>query len=115
MKKAIVCLALAGAALSAPALSFAQSNAPVTRAEVRSDLLQVEQAGYNPARAEDAQYPADIQAADAKVAAQSAHEQAMQSYGGMSANDTSAGGPARTAMHSTCVGPVSFCTPYFGK
>ncbi|WNC92523.1 DUF4148 domain-containing protein [Paraburkholderia sp. FT54] len=115
MKKAIVCLALTAAALSAPVLSFAQSNAPVTRAEVVSELAQVEQAGYNPARAEDAQYPADIQAADAIVAAQSTNQQTMQSYGGTPANGATSSGPTHTAMNSTCIGPASFCTPYFGK
>ena len=115
MKKAIVCLALAAAALSAPVLSSAQSNGPVTRAEVRSDLEQVERAGYNPARSDDASYPADIQAAEAKVAAQSTYQQATQGYGGVPTNSTSAGSPLHTAMQSTCVGPVSFCTPYFGK
>ncbi|MFC6306640.1 DUF4148 domain-containing protein [Paraburkholderia dipogonis] len=115
MKKAIVCLTLAAAALSAPVLSFAQSNGPVTRAEVRSNLVQVERAGYNPARSDDASYPADIQAAEAKVAAQSTPQQTTQGYGGVPANSTSSGGPTHTAMQSTCVGPVSFCTPYFGK
>lgn len=115
MKKALACLALAAAALSAPVLSFAQSNGPVTRAEVRNDLVQVERAGYNPARSDDATYPADIQAAEAKVAAQSGDQPATQGYGGVPANSTSSGGPAHTAMQSTCVGPASFCTPYFGK
>ena len=65
MNKTLVCIALAASALAAPALSFAQSNAPVTRAEVRADLVRVEQAGYNPSRGDDADYPADIQAAEA--------------------------------------------------
>lgn len=62
---------LAGAAVIAlPALALAQSTqAPVTRAEVRADLISVEKAGYNPGR-NSATYPADIQAAEAKVAAQ---------------------------------------------
>jgi hypothetical protein len=57
-------------ALSAPVVSFAQSNQPLTRAEVRSQLVQLEKAGYNPASADNATYPADLQAAEAKVAAQ---------------------------------------------
>jgi hypothetical protein len=32
-------------ALSAPVVSFAQSNQPLTRAEVRSQLVQLEKAG----------------------------------------------------------------------
>ncbi|ABE33239.1 hypothetical protein DR64_5089 [Paraburkholderia xenovorans LB400] len=116
MKKALVYLVLAASALSAPVFAFAQSNGPVTRAEVRSDLVKLEQAGYNPAQGNDANYPTDIQAAEAKVAAQTSQQLATQGYGGVTQNgSSSSGGPARVAMHSTCVGPVSFCTPYFGS
>jgi hypothetical protein len=48
MSKMIVGIALVAATLSAPVLSFAQSNAPLTHAEVRADLIRVEQTGYNP-------------------------------------------------------------------
>jgi len=115
MKKALICLALAAGALAAPVLSFAQSNAPVTRAEVRADLVRVEQAGYNPALGNDNNYPADIQAAEAKIAAQGGQQQATQAYGGVADNGTSSGAPMHTAMHSTCVGPVSFCNIYAGS
>jgi len=56
--------------LAAPVASFAQTEQPLTRAEVKAQLKQVEQAGYNPARSSDPDYPADIQAAEARVAAQ---------------------------------------------
>ncbi|MFP3274934.1 MAG: DUF4148 domain-containing protein, partial [Paraburkholderia sp.] len=49
--------------LSAPVAAFAQSNQPLTRAEVRSQLVQLEKAGYNPADADNTTYPADIQSA----------------------------------------------------
>ena len=69
--KALLKTVLIACALSAPAFAFAQaSNAPVTRAEVQANLMRVEQAGYRP-QANDRYYPADIQAAEAKVAAQS--------------------------------------------
>lgn len=116
MKKALVGLALALGTLAAPVLSFAQSNAPLTRAEVRADLVRVEQAGYSPSVGDDADYPASIQAAEAKVAAQTAAQTTQSGYGGMPQNgSTSSGSPARKAMTSTCVGPVSFCNPYFGS
>jgi hypothetical protein len=68
--KAMLRTLLVGCALTAPALALAQSNDdPVTRAEVRADLVRVEQAGYRPV-ASDPYYPSDIQAAEAKVAAQ---------------------------------------------
>ncbi len=54
--------------LAGPLESFAQSDTPVTRSQVKADLQQIEQAGYNPARAEDAGYPADVQAAEAHLA-----------------------------------------------
>jgi hypothetical protein len=67
--KAMFRTVLISCALAAPALAFAQSsNEPVTRAEVRADLVRVEQAGYNPS-AHDPHYPAAIQAAEAKIAA----------------------------------------------
>jgi hypothetical protein len=67
--KSLIKIAALAAVLSAPVVSFAQANEPVTRAQVRSELMQVEQAGYSPSHTSDAQYPADIQAAEAKVAA----------------------------------------------
>ena len=68
--KALLQAVLVSCALAAPALAFAQTtNGPVTRAEVRADLARLEQAGYQP-EAADPHYPADIQAAEAKVTAQ---------------------------------------------
>ena len=60
------------AALTAPVIALAQpSTGPVTRAQVRADLVQMERAGYNPARRDDAIYPADIPVTEARVAAKS--------------------------------------------
>ncbi|MBN3768860.1 DUF4148 domain-containing protein [Burkholderia sp. Se-20378] len=54
---------LAVAVLAAiPALSFADSGHGLTRADVRAELVRLEQAGYNPARSEP-HYPEDIAAA----------------------------------------------------
>ncbi|TAM85082.1 DUF4148 domain-containing protein, partial [bacterium] len=70
MKSTIKSVALA-VAVVVPAISFAQpSNAPLTHTQVREQLIQLERAGYNPAR-KDNMYPADIQAAEARVAAKS--------------------------------------------
>jgi hypothetical protein len=82
-------------AVAAPALSFAQSNQPVTRAQVRAELVQLQQAGYNPA-ADETQYPANIQQAEARVSAQ--HSAAAAAYGGSVAG-TSASGSA-SASHA---------------
>jgi type II secretory pathway pseudopilin PulG len=105
--------------LAAPALSFAQSNAaPLTRAQVRAELTQLEQAGYNISAGEDANYPASIQAAEAKVAAGANMQQAASAVGGIASGGSSeSGAPMRTprVAASTCVGPASYCTLYFGN
>ncbi|CAD6555338.1 hypothetical protein LMG28727_05895 [Paraburkholderia kirstenboschensis] len=116
MSKLFVSLALAVCTLGAPVLSFAQSSAPVTRAEVRADLVRVEHAGYRPTSGDDVNYPADVQAAEAKVAAQSDQQLTMQSVGGVTQSGSSASGaPSHAAMQSACVGPVSFCNLYAGS
>jgi hypothetical protein len=87
--KNLICAILA-TVLIAPAVSFAQtSNAPVTRAEVRAELVQLEQAGYRP-NAKQNHYPDEIQAAEARVQAQN---DAYASHGGAPAN-TAAAAPA---------------------
>ncbi|MCP3715864.1 MULTISPECIES: DUF4148 domain-containing protein [unclassified Paraburkholderia] len=68
--KSLVQAVVIAAALAAPVAVFAQSNQPVTRAQVRADMIQVEKAGFNPARSNPNEYPANIQAAEARVAAQ---------------------------------------------
>ncbi|HKR47320.1 MULTISPECIES: DUF4148 domain-containing protein [Paraburkholderia] len=68
--KSLVQAVVIAAALAAPVAVFAQSNQPVTRAQVRADMVQVEKAGFNPARSNPNEYPANIQAAEARVAAQ---------------------------------------------
>jgi len=108
MKKIFVCLAVAAGALAAPALSFAQSNGPVTRAEVRAELIRLEQAGYQPGRGDNTEYPANIQAAEAQVVGQDA-------VGGVAQTHTSSGKPMHNAMDNSCVGPVSYCNVFFGS
>lgn len=70
--KSLIQAVVISAALAAPVAVFAQATQPVTRAQVHTELVQLEKAGYNPARSEDPYYPADIQAAEARVAAQNA-------------------------------------------
>ncbi len=69
---------LLSCALSAPIVAFAQTtDHAVTRADVRADLVRVERAGYRPI-SNDPNYPEDIQAAEAKVAAQQAQSAAAR-------------------------------------
>jgi hypothetical protein len=92
LKSLIPAVALASV-LAAPAVSFAQSNAPVTRAQVRAELVQLEQAGWRPAMdmGNNPHYPDGIQAAEAKVAAQNG---AAGGYGGVVSGSSEAGRPA---------------------
>ncbi len=79
---------IVAAALAIPAVSsFAQSSQPLTRAEVKAQLVQLEQAGYRPGDGDRATYPVQIQAAEAKVAAQSN----QQSYGGVADGSAASG------------------------
>ncbi|WP_028221133.1 DUF4148 domain-containing protein [Paraburkholderia oxyphila] len=117
MSRLLLSVLVAASAVAVPAYSFAQSTQPLTRAEVRADLVRVEQAGYSPGRGDDINYPADIQAAEVKVAAgQYAQNSAQTDMGGVPMQSTSAAG-SRTRMpaQSNCVGPASFCTIYFGS
>jgi hypothetical protein len=94
MKSLIKAVALV-VVLAAPAASFAQAEQPLTRAEVKAQVQQVEQAGYNPAKSTDASYPADIQAAEARIAAQNTTAQAdTTGYGTTATGSSQAGGNA---------------------
>ena len=114
MKSIIKAVAIA-AVLAAPVASFAQSSQqPVTRAEVRQDLIQMEQAGYNPATSNDPTYPADAQAAEHRVQAQNPAVAQTQEpvadtsgYGGAANGSSQAGG-----MVQPMSGPKSV---YFGN
>jgi hypothetical protein len=97
MKSLIQAVALA-AVITAPVAGFAQSEQPVTRAEVKAEVQQLEQAGYNPAAASDPQYPSDIQAAEARVAA-------MKSQGDTSGYGSPTGGTSHAGHHPMWVNP----------
>lgn len=71
MKLTLSTLALA-AVLAVPTVSFAQqSQTGLTRAEVRAQLVEIEQAGWRPTQ-EGPTYPDRLQAAEARVAAKRA-------------------------------------------
>ncbi|WP_431823105.1 DUF4148 domain-containing protein [Burkholderia sp. F1] len=106
MKKIALLALTLGVVISSTA-TFAQSvPAALTRAQVRADLIRLERAGYNPSANDEASYPADIQAAEARAAAQDAagsdQKAAAESMGGMpehgasEAGKPTAGSPARS-------------------
>jgi Domain of unknown function (DUF4148) len=70
--KSLIQAVVIAATLVSPVAVFAQSNQPLTRAQVREQLVQIEEAGYNPATSNPNEYPANVQAAEARVAAQNA-------------------------------------------
>ena len=76
------------ASLSAPLFAHAQSNAPVTRASVRAELIQLEQAGYRP-ETDRVNYPANIQNAERRV------------WQDQSSGSSTAGSSASGSRHTT--------------
>jgi Domain of unknown function (DUF4148) len=96
--KMFICLTVALSALASPALTFAQTTSgQVTRAQVRADLVRVEQAGYSPLGSNDPYYPADIQAAEAKIARQDGAQPAANDVGGRPQEGSSQTGTATDA------------------
>jgi hypothetical protein len=92
--KSFTRMVVIAALVAAPVASFAQSSQPpVTRAQVRAELLQYEKAGYNPT-SDWINYPQNIQAAQAKIAAQNATAQAATSGYGGATDGTSRSGTA---------------------
>jgi hypothetical protein len=100
MFKSLIPAVVIAAALAVPAFAFAQSsdNAPLTRAEVKAQLVQVEKAGYNPV-GDEINYPQNIQAAEARVSAQNA--QAATAYGPTTGGSTGVGTRSAAATAPT--------------
>ncbi|HEY2608285.1 DUF4148 domain-containing protein [Paraburkholderia sp. RL18-103-BIB-C] len=93
---------IVAAVVAIPALSFAQSNQPLTRADVRAQLVELQRAGYNPA-SDQTQYPKNIEAAQARLNAQ--QSLSASSYGGSTAG-TSASGSRDAQPDVIGLGPV---------
>ncbi|VWB60566.1 purine nucleoside phosphorylase [Burkholderia lata] len=82
MKPLIRTIAVASV-FAAPAFAFAQSSQPLTRAQVRQELIELEQAGYNPM---DYYYAESLRAAEEKIARQRAAQGAdATDFGGQQA------------------------------
>ncbi|WP_233866789.1 DUF4148 domain-containing protein [Paraburkholderia adhaesiva] len=103
MKKLIPAVVVA-AALAIPAISFAQSSQQgLTRAQVRAELVELEQAGYKPGGG-DENYPQNLQAAQARVNAQKLAAGETSGYGAPAAGTAQAGGavqPQHLAPHQS--------------
>lgn len=94
---------IVAAAVAVPALSFAQSNQPLTRADVRAQLVELQKAGYNPA-SDQTQYPKNIEAAQARVDAQKGLE--ASSYGSATAGTSVSGSPRNAESDVVGLGPI---------
>jgi Domain of unknown function (DUF4148) len=105
MKSLIEAVVIA-ALITAPLAAFAQSNQPVTRAQVRAELVQLEKAGYDPAMSNSIDYPANIQAAEARVAAQ--NTTAQTSGYGPATNGSSQAGTRTDGASSSYSAPVFY-------
>ena len=104
--KSLVKAVVIAAVLAAPVASFAQSTQPVTRAQVRAELVQLEKAGYQPGQS-DPYYPANLQAAQARVDAQNGTAQAAATgFGG------AVSGSSQSGHSAPLSGPKSI---YFGQ
>jgi hypothetical protein len=108
---------LTAATFASPLATFAQTNAPLTRAEVRADLVRIEQAAHSPSAGDNTNYPDDIQAAEAKIASSDSQRLTNDAIGGTTMSGTSSAGHAKAARStaSSCVGPAIFCNVYFGS
>ncbi|MDQ7976915.1 DUF4148 domain-containing protein [Paraburkholderia sp. SARCC-3016] len=83
---------LVASALAVPAAAaFAQQHSTITRAQVRAELAQLRAAGYQGDT--ETSYPAEIQAAEARVAAKQA-QAATSGYGPGTAGTSAAGAGA---------------------
>jgi hypothetical protein len=96
MKSTIGTIVFAIACLIPLTSSAQTTQAPLTRAQVRGELTQLEAAGYRPIKN---RYPADIQAAEARVATQSNSGQNVSGIGGSTSGASQAGSRAAPHQH----------------
>lgn len=89
MKRTLL-VSLLVSVLTVPAVSFAQSQQPLTRAQVRAELVELQQAGYRGDN--EATYPAAIQAAEERVVQAHGQSQAASSYGTDVSGSAASGG-----------------------
>ncbi|MGR3907555.1 DUF4148 domain-containing protein [Burkholderia sp. SR8] len=66
MKTQLIAAVLVAVSATVAAPAFA-SEAAITRAQVRAELVELQQAGYAPGRANDPHYPDDLQVALTRI------------------------------------------------
>lgn len=85
--KLIANAAALSAAMLLPFAAYAQSTAPLTRDQVRQQIIEIENAGYNPSTSDPTAYPENIQAAQRRLDALKANG----GYGGVASASVSSG------------------------
>ncbi|KVE96506.1 DUF4148 domain-containing protein [Burkholderia vietnamiensis] len=108
--KSIIYAAIAASVLAAPIASFAQSEQGLTRAQVRAELVQLEQNGYKPL-ASDAQYPQNIEATEQRIQP----NQPMLAQADTSGYGAVATGAGQSGRRSTHEAPNPVNSVYFGN
>ncbi|WP_431823801.1 DUF4148 domain-containing protein [Burkholderia sp. F1] len=98
MKSPILAALVIAGTLAAPAVAHADAQA-LSRAQVRAELAQLRAAGYDPSRGEDANYPTEIQAAEARIAARRDANANASSYGGSNMAGSSEAGARKVGRH----------------
>jgi hypothetical protein len=113
--KSFIKAVAAAAVLVAPALTFAQatqSDQGLTRGEVKQDLRRVEAAGYDPSINDEANYPSDIQAAEARASRQNGatygQAQSDHAYGGVTYGAAASGMRGTRPMNNDSTKPTYF-------
>lgn len=101
MMKSLICIAIAAACSAAPIVVFAQSSSSVTREQVRAEVIDLQKVGYSPGTASDYDFPGNIQAAEARLAAQRAGAQKSTSGG----YGPAIGGSGQSGARSVRVAP----------
>jgi hypothetical protein len=68
--KSLVMKLIVSMAAVAPVLAIAQTNEPVTRTQVKQDMVDLERVGFFPSRIGNSDYPDNIQAAEKRAVAE---------------------------------------------
>ncbi|WP_408393100.1 DUF4148 domain-containing protein [Paraburkholderia sediminicola] len=95
MMKSLMQVIVTAAAITAPIVAFAQDSAPVTRAQVKGEIAQLEKSGYSPTSS-DIDYPSSVMAAEARVGAQDGSA-VSTAYGGKVTGSIEVGSRAAAA------------------
>ncbi|WP_321876852.1 DUF4148 domain-containing protein [Paraburkholderia bannensis] len=137
MMKTIKHVAAVAALLAVPLAALAQAQTPIvepglagndalTRAQVKQDQTRLEHSGYDRSVGDQASYPRQVQAAEARVGREQVREvssgeytpqaapQAGSGYGGVTPGSNASGGPARPAQPAHTGAPGMKPT-YFGN